>query len=198
MDIETLRAYDADAARYADAWTTQPAPDDLYALLTERFLPGPTVDIGCGAGRDVAWLGANGFAPASGFDASEGLLAEARERHPGYDFGCAALPALEGVPRGLYTNVLCETVIMHLDPADVGAATRSLLDLLQRDGTLSLGWRVTDGQSLRDGEGRLYAAFDKQAVLDALPDTAIVLVDQEESSRSSGMTVHRLIVRKAA
>ena len=40
---------------------------------------GYLVDIGCGSGREVAWLNASGF-PAAGFDASEGLLAEARAR----------------------------------------------------------------------------------------------------------------------
>ncbi|KVO67988.1 hypothetical protein WJ79_26935 [Burkholderia ubonensis] len=42
----------------------------MYALLTQHFAPaGRTADIGCGAGRDVAWLNANGV-PAVGHDAS--------------------------------------------------------------------------------------------------------------------------------
>ena len=40
------------------------------------------VVIGCGSGREVAWLNATGF-PAVGFDASEGLLKEACQRYSG-------------------------------------------------------------------------------------------------------------------
>jgi hypothetical protein len=61
MDTETLHAYDSEARRYAEEWHAQPAPDDLYELLSRYFSPGRTADIGCGAGREVAWLHAQGF-----------------------------------------------------------------------------------------------------------------------------------------
>ncbi|CAG4890996.1 class I SAM-dependent methyltransferase [Paraburkholderia saeva] len=54
----------------------------MYARLTTHLLPrGQTADIGCGNGRDVAWMAANGYR-VTGFDASPGLLAEARRLHP--------------------------------------------------------------------------------------------------------------------
>jgi len=42
------------------------------AAIVARFFirSGVTADIGCGSGREVAWLNANGF-PAVGFDASK-------------------------------------------------------------------------------------------------------------------------------
>jgi SAM-dependent methyltransferase len=196
VDERTLRAYDADAARYADDWETQPVPADMYALLACHFAPGPTADIGCGAGRDTAWLATHGF-DASGFDASDALLHEARELHPTLAFARAALPALEGVARHAWQNVLCETVIMHLDPTEVGPATRTLLALLRPGGTLYLSWRVTTGESRRDDAGRLYAAFDPRLVRDELGSAHALLLDREETSASSGRRVHRLIVRSA-
>jgi trans-aconitate methyltransferase len=82
MDRSTLAAYDKDAAAFARDWHEQPAPVDLHDIVRRFFIRnGVTADIGCGSGREVAWLNANGF-PASGFDASEGLLAEARRRYP--------------------------------------------------------------------------------------------------------------------
>ena len=77
MDDQTVSAYDEASARYAREWNGQPPPDDMYALLRGHFRPGPTIDVGCGAGRDAAWLRAHGF-EAVGVDASEGLLAQAR------------------------------------------------------------------------------------------------------------------------
>ena len=98
MDTQTLAAYDRMAAAYAADWHTQPAASDMHALLLGHFRPGPTADIGCGSGRDTAWLAEQGFA-VTGFDASEGLLTEARQRYPDLDFRHAALPDLTGRPR---------------------------------------------------------------------------------------------------
>ncbi|WP_420998059.1 class I SAM-dependent methyltransferase [Cupriavidus sp. 30B13] len=196
-DTATLQAYDHAAADYARDWHAQEAPADLYAALLRAFTPGPTADIGCGAGRDTAWLAANGFEPC-GFDPSAALLEEARRRYPALAFEQAALPELEGVPRGYYQNVLCETVIMHLEPRMVASAVRHLLDILRPGGTLYLSWRVTDHVSQRDKAGRLYAAFGSALVTGALGSGDRVLSDQEETSQSSGKRVHRLIARKAA
>lgn len=196
MDKQTLSAYDSASAQYARDWNEQPAPDDLYALVEKYFLRGgPTVDIGCGSGRDAAWLDAHGY-EASGYDPSEGLLEEARAQYPGLHFGVAALPELAGLPKGTFQNVLCETVVMHLDPQDVGAATRALLGLLRPSGTLYLSWRVTEGESIRDKAGRLYAAFDTQAVRGAIGEGCTLLFDEGAVSASSGKKIHRLVVRK--
>ena len=195
MDRGTLDAYDRDAAAYADDWETQPPPTDMQDLIRRWFSPGPTADVGCGSGRDTAWLSANSY-PAVGYDASDGLLAEARRRHPGVSFQQATLPALEGLPSGGFANVLCETVIMHLPVADIGAAVRRLADLLTEEGTLYLSWRVTEGDDRRDDAGRLYGAFDPALVLAAL-DGLDILLDEQTVSASSAKTVRRLIARRS-
>ena len=195
MDARTLAAYDANAAEYAADWLAQDAPEDMYALLRTHFAPGPTADIGCGAGRDTAWLASHGF-EARGFDASAGLLARARAAHPALRFDEASLPELAGVERGAFRNVLCETVIMHLAPEQVGPSVRSLLALLRPNGTLYLSWRVTDDDSRRDSAGRLYAAFDKRIVTNELAPGDAILHDEERVSVSSGKRVQRLIVRR--
>jgi len=197
MDSQTLAAYDHASARYAQEWRDQPPPDDMYALLRQFFRPGPTVDVGCGAGRDVAWMNANGF-ECSGIDASCGLLQQARQAYPSLSFGRATLPALDGVPAGAYENVLCETVLMHLDPAQIAPATQRLVELLKPAGTLYLSWRVTPGASRRDDQGRLYAAFDAGAVMNVLAREAEVLSDHEVVSASSGKVIHRVLARRIA
>src|ERR1700761_1267931 len=108
-DRQTLAAYDRDAAAFANDWHEQPAPGDLHEIVKRFFIAnGVTADIGCGSGREVAWLNANGF-PAKGFDASDGLLAEARARYRLLDFVHAELPGLKAISANAYHNVLCET-----------------------------------------------------------------------------------------
>jgi SAM-dependent methyltransferase len=197
MDRETLAAYDTGAAGFAKDWHDQPPPADLHALVRRFFRAGGrTADIGCGSGRDVAWLSANGF-PAVGYDLSAGLLAQARARYPDLAFHSAALPALEGIADASYANVLCETVIMHLPRDDLAPAVRRLLAILAPGGVLYLSWRVTRGADLRDSHGRLYGAFDADLVRGAL-GSAEVLLDEEAVSDSSGKVIHRLVARKAA
>ena len=85
MDRATVGAYDAGAAAFAKDWHDQPAPVDLHALVKRFFRPGGrTADIGCGSGREVAFLAANGF-DAVGYDASDALLEQARLRYPRLD-----------------------------------------------------------------------------------------------------------------
>jgi 2-polyprenyl-3-methyl-5-hydroxy-6-metoxy-1,4-benzoquinol methylase len=103
------------------------------------------------------------------------------------------LPDLRGV--GTFDNVLCETVIMHLDRKQIAASVRRLLDIVKPSGILYLSWRVTEGADQRDAQGRLYAAFDPAIVLAELKTTT-VLLDEEAVSASSGKKIHRLVVKK--
>ncbi len=193
-DRETLSAYDNDAAAFAQDWHDQPPPTDLHAIVKRFFRPGTTADIGCGSGREVVWLAANGFA-AEGFDASDGLLAEARRRYPDLSFAHAELPELRGLAAGSFDNVLCETVIMHLEHADIAPSVRRLLDIVATGGVLYLSWRVTPQDDQRDKHGRLYAAFDA-ALVRAELTSADLLLDEEVVSASSGKAIHRIVARK--
>jgi 2-polyprenyl-3-methyl-5-hydroxy-6-metoxy-1,4-benzoquinol methylase len=195
LDRVTLAAYDDSAAAFAKDWHEQPAPVDLHEIVEQFFVRGgTTADIGCGSGREVDWLDTNGFS-AEGFDASEGLLAEARSRYPDLTFAHAELPELSGIAANAYDNVLCETVIMHLELAEIPAAVRRLLDVVKPDGVLYLSWRVTDGADSRDAHGRLYTAFDAALVRAELA-SASTFLDEEVISASSAKKIHRLVVKK--
>ena len=195
MDRATLAAYDKEAAAFAQDWHEQPAPTDLHDIVTRFFIRGgSTADIGCGSGREVAWLNINGFA-AEGFDASEGLLAEARSRYPQARFGRAELPELDGIAANSFDNVLCETVIMHLDHALIAPSVRRMLDIAKPGGIFYLSWRVTKDADLRDAHGRLYASFDADLVREQLAKAGL-LHDEEVVSASSGKAIHRIIARK--
>lgn len=195
MDKSTVDTYTASAEQYADEWLEQPAPDDMYERLRRFFkLGGMTADIGCGAGRDTAWLYANGY-PAVGYDASEGLLERARLAFPQGVFKTASLPELREIEDGTFDNVLCETVIMHLPVAQIAPACWHLVALLKPGGMLYLSWRVTEGADLRDKAGRLYSAFDASLVLDNLPGTRIVF-SEDTVNQSSGKRVYRVVAQR--
>src|SRR5262245_49085731 len=195
MDQPTLAAYDSAAKSFAADWHAQPAPADLHAIVRHFCKPGPTADIGCGSGREVAWLAANGFS-AIGYEPSQGLRDEARARYPDLPFGDASLPRLAGIPDNAFDNVVCETVIMHLLRDLIAPSVMRLLSILKPGGILYLSWRVTAGADQRDAHGRLYAAFNADLVRGALGGTT-TLLDEEAVSASSAKTIHRIVGRKA-
>jgi RimJ/RimL family protein N-acetyltransferase len=194
-DAATLAAYDAGAASFAQDWESQPAGSDLHDAIMRFFKPGgPTADIGCGSGRDTAWLCAHGFA-ATGFDGAQGLLQEARKRHPGVSFLNAMLPDLMDIADSSFANILCETVIMHLPAPAIPIAVRRMANILMPGGTLYLSWRVTDNAHRRDEHRRLYTVFDPNLVLHALTGMELLL-DEQVESLSSGKLIRRAVARK--
>jgi SAM-dependent methyltransferase len=193
-DAATLDAYSHAAARYSREWLDQPPPDDMYALWENHLLPtGKTADIGCGNGRDAAWLANHGYR-VTGFDASAALLDEARRLYPHIAFRTATLPQLEEIDDE-YDNVVCETVLMHLPVDAITDAIDNLVRILRPNGMLYLSWRVTEGEDSRHADGRLYSAFAPALVTDALSDCLILFAD-DTTSASSGKRVCRLIASK--
>ena len=196
MDPKTIAAYNRDAAAFAEDWHAQPPPSDLHAIVARFFIEGgATADIGCGSGREVAWLNANGY-PAQGFDAAEGLLDESRRRYPQFQFTPCALPDLAEIASATLDNVLCETVIMHLGLPQIIPSVLRLLDIVKPGGILYLSWRITHDADTRDFHERLYAAFDASAVRDTLKTAVAFLLDEDVISASSGKIIHRLVARK--
>jgi SAM-dependent methyltransferase len=194
FDSATLDAYTNHAARYSQNWLDQPPPNDLYALLEKHLVPeGKTADIGCGNGRDAAWLAAHGY-DVTGFDATISMLDEARRLHPKIAFREARLPSLEAIDES-FDNVVCETVIMHLPAESIPLAVDNLQRILRKNGVMYLSWRVTEGEDLRQPDGRLYTSFEPSTVVDALVDCAILMFE-DVTSESSGNRICRLIATK--
>jgi len=193
MDQKTIAAYDRAAKNFSDEWRDQPPPQDMYDLFLSLLGPGRTVDIGCGSGRDAAWLTQQGH-QVLGVDASVQMIAEAKRRFPETEFLVGVLPQLEVLGLELFDNVVCETVIMHLPIESMGPAVRRLLSLIRPAGVLYLSWRVS-AESSRDTHGRLYQAFDDQIIMLELVQCES-LYDAKLISESSGREVRRIAVRK--
>lgn len=195
-DLQTEAAYEANAVRYNEDWRNQPPPDDMYALMLRHFVPGGrTIDVGCGNGRDAAWLAQQGF-DVVGYDSSPALIELARQSFPSVTFHVGYLPELEGVTTQ-FDNVVCETVLMHLPANEVPQAAARLWALVRPGGVLYVSWRVTEGDDLRHADGRLYSAFSPDVVRAALHD-GVVLQEEDVTSASSGKRVCRLVVRRPA
>jgi SAM-dependent methyltransferase len=193
VDKKTVETYAQKANEFSQEWLEQPAPSDIYDLVEKYFIKnGKTIDVGCGNGRDTNWLNSNGF-PAIGVDVSENLLMEARRLFPLVDFAKGVLPQLEDV-QDTFSNVFCETVIMHLPSTEIGVAVQRIKSLSDKNGVVYLSWRVTEKEDFRDPKGRLYSAFEPKFVLNYFEEDE-VLYFEDKISKSSGKRVCRLIAK---
>ena len=157
MDATTVQAYDVRAPELA-AGMRRFAPEMIYVGLSDIFHAGrATADIGCGSGRDAAWLQALGY-QVVGYDASTGMLHEARTVFPDSDLRQDSLPDLAYILDGAYWNVLCSAVLMHLPQEDLPVAMVALARILVPGGRLFLTFRQRRETSEREEDGRLFTA----------------------------------------
>jgi SAM-dependent methyltransferase len=103
-------------------------------------------DVGCGPGHVTAFLAGLGL-DAAGVDLSEGMVAQARARHPDLEFtvgSMTALPAPDGSRDGL---VSFYSLIHMIDDADVRTALAEFRRVLADGGLLLLA--VHAGEEVR-------------------------------------------------
>ncbi|MGQ9927131.1 MAG: class I SAM-dependent methyltransferase [Chloroflexaceae bacterium] len=199
MDHRTIQTYDAQAADYA-ARQRGKTPAALYRLIERVFVPGaPTADIGCGSGRDSAWLVAHGF-PTIGYDASPGMLAEARAAYPNLDLRYAALPDLAEIPAGAFTNVLCSAVVMHLPAQAIEGALAALCRIVAPGGRLLITYRASETGDPREPDGRLYTPLAADTLATACARYGLQVWQQtaEADGGRPGMVWHVLVAGRAA
>jgi hypothetical protein len=114
--------------------------------------------------------------------------------HPEVRFELSSLPELAEIGDETFQNVICETVIMHLEASAVSPSVQRLVSILQQGGILYLSWRVNE-MDKRDEHGRLYSVVDPDLVLAGLEGTEI-LYDEQMISESSRKVVRRIVARK--
>lgn len=200
MDQETLVAYNRDADKHAKMQLGL-EPKRLYEFIRTYFVPGsPSADIGCGAGRDTAWLAANNF-PADGFDASPAMLAHARTNHPKINFNESTLPELRNLADGSFENVLASAVLMHVEPKDLITACLNLLRVSAPGGRIILTFRASRATSEREDDGRLYTpiAAGKLALLfESLGATVLLREAVPAEDRPEIVWTHLVIQKNSA
>jgi SAM-dependent methyltransferase len=165
-------AYDGMAAAFAEANRAMPA---AIAEAAERFraLIGTgalVLDLGCGAGRDLAWLTARRV-DVVGVDLSRGMLAQARSRSSGpllqMDMGRLAFRT------GCFEGVWCNASILHLPKPEAPDALAEIARVLVPNGSLFLTVQEGEGEGWEEhspygGAGRFvsrYRAEEMEALL---------------------------------
>jgi SAM-dependent methyltransferase len=178
-DCETIRSYDQLARQHA-AFQRSQQPTAIYRLIETFFHPGaPTIDVGSGSGRDVAWLNQHGY-PAIGLEPSPMMIAEARKAYPDIEVRLDSLPEPSSIEDASFDNVLCVAVLMHLPPSDLRCAVVHLARILRPGGRLIVSYRTPPPEGERAIDGRLFTAISPAAFTSLLAANGFQLLFLEE------------------
>ena len=196
MDAKTRDAYNVRASAFAAEYESQ-KPQRLHDLALRYFRTGGLcLDVGCGSGRDLAWLASVGF-ETLGIDASENLLKQAKALHPGLEFRAGSLPELESLQNSSVENVLCCGVLMHLPEDEIPSACSHLLRVLKDSGTLLLSFRASrNPDDAREDDGRLYTPLEPERLILLFETLGAKLAHSEEALDSRGLRWQTLVLCK--
>ena len=151
----TRASYDAVASGYAEAMSDElrhkPLDRALLSVFAEQVAQvgsgrGRAWDVGCGPGHVTAFLAGLGL-DAAGLDLSDGMVAQARARHPGLEFRTGSMTALPSGD-GEWDGLVSFYALIHLtDDADLRTALAEFRRVLVDQGLLLVA--VHAGQEVR-------------------------------------------------
>lgn len=164
-DPDTLAFYTREASSYAEA-----TADEKRSPVLAQFaalLPGDArvLDFGCGSGWAAGQFQSLGF-DVAGFDGSEGLALEAKERY-GIDVSIGVFS--EFVAVDAFDAIWASFCLLHDTREAMPGNLKRLAAALRTDGYLYVGLKEGEGME-RDTLGRRYTYFSQPEMRGLLRD----------------------------
>jgi ubiquinone/menaquinone biosynthesis C-methylase UbiE len=185
---QTRAAYDQIAARYAQANAAMPT-ELATAAARFRRLVGPearVLDLGCGAGRDMAWLERLGL-NIIGVDYSSGMLAHALVQANGplllMDIRHLGLRDLQ------FRGVWCCASLLHLPKSEAPQAFAEMRRVLVPGGVLFLSVQLGVGEvwercSYADAE-RFFSRYEQSEMAALLSECGFTTIQSASNQGSA-------------
>jgi SAM-dependent methyltransferase len=161
MDEHTLKYYDENSSRLALRYEEAGMEEMHQKLLCHLKRGGSVLEIGCGSGRDAAFLLSKGF-DITAVDVSGKMIGEAVAHHPELNGQAInmSFPFKKDNPLlgNQYDGVVMIATLMHIPEEDLFESGFQIKELLREEGILFLSVSVgrMPKDMKRDREGRLY------------------------------------------
>jgi SAM-dependent methyltransferase len=163
MDRRTLSYYDGNATEAAKRYESADA-SRIHGNLLGAFTPGSRLlELGCGSGRDAAFLLSRGYEVVA-VDASSGMIAEAVRLHPELKgrLTCHGLPDPLPFNDGSFDGTFAVALLMHLSREDIAPSLREVARVIRPGGRFLFSipnLRKDPIESERDPLGRLFTTL---------------------------------------
>ena len=157
----TTQHYDDCGAELANRYESA-SMKEMHSLLL-RHLPGKgrVLEIGCGSGRDAAFLLQHGY-DVTAVDASKGMVSAAKRHHPELDqrITCNAFPFSKDDPllEARFDAIVLVAVVMHITDTELSSCATQFATMLSPDGVVFISTSTGRGEldGLRAPDGRLF------------------------------------------
>ena len=166
MGHSTLNYYSQNAlkvaARYESADVTQ-----LHGFLSSSLKPGGRLlELGCGSGRDAAFMLSQGFKVLA-TDGSASMIAQAKRHHPELAGHMVQLKLPDGLLNelGVFHGIYAVAVLMHLSVQEIESTISAVNSLLAAKGrfVFSVPARRDDAMTNEfDSKGRQFTALSPE------------------------------------
>lgn len=185
--------YDRIAPQFAQVYASM-TPDliDAAQRLCSRLGPRPArlLDLGCGAGRDLAWFYAQAQTQQGlacfGADLSTGMLSEARQV-TGAPLCQADMRFLGFAPRS-FAGIWCVAALLHLPKAEAPRALAEMARVLVPGGGLYISVQKGSGEGNEPTPydaslDRFYARYELDEISTLLAQAGFSILAQGENFR---------------
>lgn len=149
-DAETLRFYAENAETYADH-RTEPTGEELTAFLAALPQGARILELGCGNGRDAAYMLSLGF----DVDATDGTPALAASAARRLGRPIAVLRFEDLAASSIYDGVWASASLLHVPATDLPDILKRIRLALRKDGVFTASYKAGTGEG-RDQLGRYY------------------------------------------
>jgi len=141
------------------------------------------LDLGCGHGRDAAWLATHGVA-VTAMDLSAGMLSEAAER---FD-GAVSLADMRRLPvtSVSFDGVWSDAAMLHLPKVDLPGALKEVCRILKHRGVAFISFQVGQGEAWESASyglalRRFFARYSVPEFADAVAAAGLSVLAVDES-----------------
>jgi ubiquinone/menaquinone biosynthesis C-methylase UbiE len=187
-----------------------PAFAELHGKMPESVLPellkfleafphsGICLDLGCGHGRDIAWLESQHLRMI-GADLSTGMLIEARKIVTGSLIQMNMLSL--GFADRSFDGIWCNAALLHLPKQEAPRALKEMRRVLRNDGILGIAIQQGDGEGLEvnpynNAGERFFARYSMEEMSRLLAANGFAVL-AARAVESSNRTWLRFVAKRA-
>jgi ubiquinone/menaquinone biosynthesis C-methylase UbiE len=196
---KTIKTYDIIASKYCRK-TLIPKVRKFEHNLLDKFLKmikiknPKLLDIGCGDGRDTAYLLEQG-ADVIGIDLSGSMLEEAKKNVLNGNFIKMDMRRLE-FPDGQFDGVWASGCVYHVTKDEFKKVLREIHRVLKRNGVFSFNFKLGEGEGLEEnpksyaGHPRYFAYYSLEEIRNFLKDFKFIEHEQYPEKIFGDSIVH--------